>query len=424
MLEERQLPLLPYLSGLSLKYLRSGFPVYSFRPDRTTFFEMKDALPRIFHDLPPRNLLLGEHSCKVVLPAQYLEERETHLLIHNPESQQDLRVSIDDLFYDWDEQRWYGESSADYESGILRLVYPHSLTMAMALKLCALAAMLDFTPDEQTLQRISEAKRDDSLHRSFLRTQLQKIVTGARPSQGFIALERSGLLESFLPELAAGRGLTQNRFHRYDIFHHCIYSCDAVQRNDLHLRLAGLLHDIGKVPTRRQSPSGEPTFHSHEVVGAKIAGNILHRFGFNKQLIQRVKFLVRNHMFHYTSEWTDKTVRRFLSRVSLEELTDLIDLRMADRQGSGKSRMLPPQIRKLLLHIEKIRKEEAELKVRDLKVGGEDLMELGLPPGPLYGAILKGLLEQVKEGRLENTREALLPALSEAVSQATRSSTG
>ncbi|EHQ07495.1 HD domain-containing protein [Leptonema illini] len=422
---ERLCPsLLPYLSGRSLKYLRSGFAVYSFQPDEQTYIDVKEALPRIFHDIADRNLMMAEHSTKIVLPAKYCEEREVHLLIHNPSARHDLQISVDDLFYDWDQSRWQGPSYQDYEGGVLRLVSPTELTMAAALKLCAMTSMLDFTPDDETLTRIREAKPDETLHRSFLRTQLQKIVTGARPSQGFITLERAGLLDAFLPELAASRGLTQNRFHRYDIFHHCIYSCDSVERNDLHLRLAGLLHDIGKVPTRRQTSSGEPTFHSHEVVGAKITGNILHRFGFNKELIQRVKFLVRNHMFHYTAEWTDRTVRRFLARVSLEELTDLIDLRMADRQGSGKGGMLPPQIRKLLHHVEKIRSEEAELKIRDLQVKGEDFMALGIPPGPLYGDILKELLEKVKKGELENTKEALLPAMTEAISRATKSSTG
>jgi putative nucleotidyltransferase with HDIG domain len=407
--------LLPYLSGRSMKYLRSGFAVYSFQPDAKTYLKMQEVLPRIFADAAHRNLRIDQHTCKVVLPANYCEKREVHLLIHNPAARHDLHISVDDLFYDWNQRCWQGPSLQDYTAGVLRLVSPARLTMAGALKLCSMASMLDFTPDDETLDRIRNAAPDDSLHRSFLRMQLQKIVTGARPSQGFITMERAGLLEAFLPELAAARGLTQNRFHRYDIFYHCIYSCDAIERNDLHLRLAGLLHDIGKVKTRRLTDSGEPTFHSHEVVGAKIAGSILHRFGFNRELIQRVKFLVRNHMFYYTAEWTDRAVRRFLARVSLEELSELIELRMADRLGSGKSGTLPPQIRKLLHHVEKIREEEAELKIRDLMVNGEDLMALGIPPGPIYGRILKELLERVKRGELENTREALIPAMTEAV---------
>lgn len=410
------------ISGFSLKYLRSGKPVLVILPEPDAYDGMssrlQDGFTRAGEQVHPTQASLRVTLSPEAGPAG--TEPQTQIIVQNPAVPPDLILSTDRLFYNPDRNQWAGPDQAetDYLRGVLRLEAPLQLDAASAVRLCTLSAMLDFFPCEETIQAMQLAASPESLaglSRSFQRAQLQKMVTGARPSQGFLALDRSGLIEWFLPELGRGRGLMQNRHHQYDIFRHCIYSCDAAERNDLHLRLAGLLHDVGKVPTRREGGSGEATFHNHEVIGAKIAGQILFRFGFSRDIIEKVKFLVRNHMFHYTNEWTDRAVRRFLSRVSLRDLTDLIDLRVADRRGSGKTTALPPQIRKMLYHIEKIRQEEAELKVRNLAVGGEDLMALGMPPGPEYGMVLKRLLDRVKCGELANERAALLPALEDIV---------
>ncbi len=246
-----------------------------------------------------------------------------------------------------------------------------------------------------------------SLPVSFLRGCLTAICTGRRPSEGFFFLEKYGALDRFLPELAQARGVSQNRFHLYDVFDHSVFSLDAVSVPDLSIRLAALFHDLGKTATRRETENGEASFHNHELVSARLAVGILKRFGYPVPFGKKTVFLVRNHMFHYTDEWTDKAVRRFAAKTGTDSLNDLITLRLADRTGSGKKSDLPKAIQKLIRHIEEVQAKEAELKVRDLAVGGSDLMEMGVLPGPQMGQILKTLLELVKSEVIPNEKEPL-----------------
>lgn len=244
--------------------------------------------------------------------------------------------------------------------------------------------------------------------RSTMRRLFINILLGNRPGAAFLYLSEVGALEWFLPELAAGKGLAQNRYHRYDIFEHNVYTCDAVTEKDLALRLAGLFHDTGKVDTRCVRENGESTFYNHELFSTRHADRIMKRFGFPPELTKRVKFLVRNHMFHYTTQWTDRAVRRFIKKAAPEDLEDLIRLRLADRTGSGKRQELPRAIQDLMRHIKDVQEKEAEMKVRDLSINGHMLIKMGMKPGPTMGNILKKLLDRVKSGELENDEETLL----------------
>ncbi|HNL10342.1 MAG TPA: hypothetical protein PKM44_07510, partial [Turneriella sp.] len=123
---------------------------------------------------------------------------------------------------------------------------------------------------------------------------------------------------------------------------------------------------------------------------------------------QKVKFLVRNHMFHYTDEWSDKAVRRFVKKVPLEELQDLISLRLADRKGSGKKTAFPKALQKLIDHIDEIIAKEQEFKIKDLAVNGHTLMEMGIPASRQMGDILKYLHAEVAAGRAANETEILV----------------
>jgi len=318
-------------------------------------------------------------------------------------------ISIDNL--EFADGQWVGSDLAvkDLCDGVIRHV-GGQLDMALALKICAISAMLDFGIDEKTWESCVENFDLDairSLPIPFQRKIVQNVVSGAKPSRGFVALANLGALVFLLPELAHGENLSQNRFHKHDIFYHSIYACDAVEDQNLPLRLAALLHDVGKSATRRVKENGEATFHNHEVVGARQADRMLKRLGFAPELISKVRFLVRNHMFHYTPDWTDQAVRRFIRRVSPDQMRDLIALRIADRKGSGKRASIPAPVYDFLAHMERIRVEEKELKIRDLAIGGHDLMQMGMAPGPVMGDILKLLLERVKNGELANDESSL-----------------
>jgi poly(A) polymerase/tRNA nucleotidyltransferase (CCA-adding enzyme) len=222
-------------------------------------------------------------------------------------------------------------------------------------------------------------------------------------------MRESGLLGLFLPELAASHGMTQNKYHLHDIYYHSIYSCDAAPGKDPVLRLASLLHDLGKVPTRRAAEDGEHTFYNHEVIGARIARRVMKRLKFSNEEIERVTNLVVNHMFHYTDEWTDGAVRRFMRKVGVENLKDILEIRMADRRGNGMRDGMPQPIRELLRRIDRVIEAENAITVRDLDIDGYALMdEFGVKPGPVIGHILNELLEVVLDSPELNTRETLL----------------
>ena len=399
------------LSGESLKYFRSGNPVAVFRLPAHRMEAIRAFPQSNLDELIQSSDSSDEIKWLLALPGQ---DEDFHLRFVREDSEDaELAPEFTVDLLRFKEGQWTGSEPgrADYLSGILRPLKDRDWTTADTLRLPGLAAMLDFDLPAELKSHLAEAwsvEAAEQLSRKFLRRSFQKVVCGARPSTGFLLLDEVGALQWFLPDLAKGKGLTQNRYHKHDIFHHLIYACDSVDRPILKLRLAALLHDIGKSDTRREQPGGEATFHNHEVVGARITERIMRRFGFDANLGKRVKFLVRNHMFHYTSEWSDRAVRRFMQKVSPSQLEDLIALRLADRKGSGKSRALPRAIKDLIRHIEEIRRQESELKIRDLQIGGGELMELGMPPGPEMGDLLRKVLDAVKAGELPNEKEALV----------------
>ena len=330
----------------------------------------------------------------------------------SPSSPSGPTLSTDLLIYDPRVNRWVGpaESEEDLRNGTLRPDLSTRWDNDTILELAGLASRMDAElPREMVgaLSWIFSPETAASLPKRFLQKQLSRIVTGRKPSRGFQLLDDLGALEWFLPELYAARGLAQNRYHRYDIFTHSVYTCDAIPEGDLILRLAGLIHDLGKVETRKEKPGGEATFHNHELVSARHAERITRRFGYPPAIGKRIRFLVRNHMFHYTNDWTDRAVRRFASKIDHETLEDLITLRLADRKGSGKRHALPRAILDLMDHIREVKEKEAEFKIRDLVLDGHDLMNLGIPPGPGMGEILKELHRKVVEGELPNEKESL-----------------
>ncbi len=297
-----------------------------------------------------------------------------------------------------------------------RLTFGEAVSVREALQLAVLAAR--FPHVEINVPGLAEnTSAWEAVPASARRVAFRGIILGRKPSSGLRLLDHLGLLEKFLPEVTAGRHLTQNRFHVHDIFEHLLRSVDGAYDLNEPVRWAALLHDVGKVPTRVEGPNGEATFHNHEMYSARMAVPIMKRLAVPIAIGQKVKFLVRNHMFHYTDEWSDKAVRRFVKKVPLEELQDLIHLRLADRKGSGKKTAFPKALQKLIGHIDEIIAQEKEFKIRDLAIDGHTLMELGMPQSRAMGDMLKFLFEEVKANRLENTAEALTGVVKQRLSE-------
>ena len=179
------------------------------------------------------------------------------------------------------------------------------------------------------------------------------------------------------------------------------------------LRLAALFHDIGKFYAKRDVEKGDSgkksVFYNHEIVGAAVTKKILKRLKFSNSDIRFITHLIRNHMFHYTNQWSDGAVRRFIRKVELENLESLFELRKADRIGNGLKKGESRSIVNLKNRITRVLEEANAITVKDLAVNGHDIMNnFNIEPGPSIGKILNSLLEEILDDPDKNTKETLL----------------
>lgn len=239
-----------------------------------------------------------------------------------------------------------------------------------------------------------------------IRDELVKILASDRPAEGIQKLHDLKLLNYILPEVEEGYGMKQNKHHVYTVFDHSVLALKHCPNPAWQVRLAALLHDVGK-PRTKKIIKGEATFYNHELVGARMVEKIMKRLHFSAEDSRRVVNLVRNHMFYYNvDEVTAASVRRLIVKVGEENLSDLIDLRIADRLGSGVAKAMPYKLRHLQYMMDKVRHDPVSVKM--LKINGDDLIkELGLEPGPKIGAILDCLLAEVIEDPDLNTKPYL-----------------
>lgn len=229
-----------------------------------------------------------------------------------------------------------------------------------------------------------------------IRDELIRVLRSDRAYDGVMKLHELKLLQYIIPELEKGIGVAQDRHHIHTVFKHSVLALKFCPSKDWRVRLASLLHDIAKPDTKRMD-KGHATFYNHDILGAKYAKKIAQRLKFSGVDAEKVATLVKNHMFYYNvGEVTAASVRRLIKKVGEENLKDLIDLRVADRLGSGVPKAKPYKLRHLEYMMEKVRKDP--LSVKMLKIGGNDIMQiLAIPPGPKIGAILDVLLAEVIE---------------------------
>lgn len=275
------------------------------------------------------------------------------------------------------------------------------------LRAVRFACQLDFEIEKKTFRAIQKNKdlmKFVSCER--IRDEFEKIILSDRASEGIELLRESGLLKYIIPELEKGIGVRQNRHHIYTIYEHSVLSLKHCPSKKLEVRLASLFHDIAK-PQTKAGTGQDSTFYNHDYLGAKFAKKILARLKFPNKTIEKVSLLVKNHMFYYNvDEVSEAGVRRLIRRTGKENLKDLMDLRIADRLGSGVPKAKPYKLRHLEYLIEKVSKDPISAKM--LKINGQDIMKiLNATPGPKIGAILKVLLSEVIEDPEKNTKEYL-----------------
>jgi poly(A) polymerase/tRNA nucleotidyltransferase (CCA-adding enzyme) len=277
------------------------------------------------------------------------------------------------------------------------------------LRAVRFAATLDFKIEPKTLKAIEKnAGWIQAISKERIRDELMKILEAEKPVTGIELLRKTKLLGYILPELEKGVGVSQNKFHIYDIYEHSIRSLQAAadKKFNLEVRFAALLHDIGK-PETKEGEGPDSTFYNHDYVGAKFTARILSRLKFPKKFIEKVVILVRNHMFISDPDRiTEAGARRLIRRVGLENIPDLINLRMADRLGMGRPKARPYRLRTIEYLIEKVSKDPISVKM--LKINGNEIMDLlKIQPGPKIGALLDVLLAEVIENPEKNIQDYL-----------------
>ena len=281
-------------------------------------------------------------------------------------------------------------------------------------------AVLGFRMEQETFEAMEKTVK------SFLmvsaerkRDEIIKITEAKRPSLGWEVLRKANYIKAIFPEMGKMIGTAQGGLHRYDVWNHSIMACDFCADAAWQVKLAALLHDIGKPfaayedkeggKSSGAEKNGRVTFYGHEEEGEAIVERWMERMRFSGDDTKRVTRLIRHHMINYSPEWTDAAVRRFIKRTGEDLLDDMVRLVEADIKARGTIGESLSLLNELKSRINGQLARNVALVVKDLCVDGRDVMkELDLDPGPRVGKILQSLLDSVIENPSLNRREKLL----------------
>ena len=268
------------------------------------------------------------------------------------------------------------------------------------VRLARFAAVLGATPDPAAQSAATAmAGQLDTISRERIRDELDKLLVAEFAAVGLDLLVETGLADRFLPELPALRLERDPLHHHKDVYRHTLAVVENCPRHDGVLRLAALLHDIGKPATREFHSDGKVSFHHHEVVGARMAEKRLKELKYPNDVVQQVRDLVFLHLrFHGygEQEWTDSAVRRYARDAGTpQQLWRLNQLTRADitTQNRAKARRLQAAVDDLEQRIALLEEQEELSKLRPALDGNEIMAHLGIPPGPLVGQAWNMLLE-------------------------------
>lgn len=287
-----------------------------------------------------------------------------------------------------------GEAAAIFSADALRM-----------MRAARFSAQLDFAIEAETLSAITELHSlIDEISPERIREELSSILVSPRPGKGLQVLQESGLLNKILPELQECYGFDQrNPHHDKDVYEHIVAVVENTPR-ELTVRLAALLHDIGKPLCQTVDEKGIGHYYGHEREGAELAGKILRRLRYDNETIAVVKTLVREHMLRIN--YPRMNPAKLLARVGPGLIESLFVLQEADaKAGADRSTEGIEQMRML---IRNALADKRPFSKTDLAVTGRDLLEAGVPAGAKLGQTLDKLLAAVIRNPDLNTREELL----------------
>jgi len=285
------------------------------------------------------------------------------------------------------------------------------------LRAIRIATELSFTIDRETWKEIiSDAPLIEKVSGERIRIELLRILASDNAYEGIMLLQKSNLLNYILPELMDGVGISQKRPGRHhvdDVFTHNVLSLKFCPSKDPIVRLAALLHDVGKPKVMGKDEEGLVIFYNHEVSGANIAREICDRLKFSKKERDKIVNLIRWHMFTVDEKLSDAGIRRFIRRIGVENVKDMMDLRIGDRLGGGTQTAESWRLKLFKKRIEDQLKP-LPFSINDLAIDGNDIIkELNIKPGPKIGEILQKLFLEVDEDLSKNKKEYLMKRIKE-----------
>jgi tRNA nucleotidyltransferase (CCA-adding enzyme) len=310
----------------------------------------------------------------------------------------------------------------DIENGVLKTVHPNSFRDDSSRTMRALTALSKhgLQPDEETREQMR-------LHGPYLKNtpmetigqELEKILSGNYPSEAIKLGQETGVLEHFLPEVHTTFGFDQkNPYHKHDLGTHLMNVLKNVSglTNDTDVRMAALLHDIGKPSSMWEDENGVGHFYkgeqgqgaNHDEVGAEMAEGILSKLRYPANRISRVKHLINNHMFPTFN--SPKGARKFLNNSGSSEVAnDLLNLREADHMGKGNEQATRMMVDKMRNLVDNETASQTVFSPKDLAINGNDIIKvLGISAGPQVGEVIKKLMDLVIEHPSLNNRQELL----------------
>jgi len=282
------------------------------------------------------------------------------------------------------------------------------LRMVRACRLTALGEGWHI-PESEKLAIKDHAHEINRISKEHTRDELLKALSYPNPENFIRALHDCKLLEHIIPPLHACIGVEGGTYHAENVYKHCTASLAASVKltdNPL-LRLAALLHDVGKATTVSTGQDGRTHFYRHEVEGAAIVYKWMQEYKFSKKETEYVSRMIRGHQFRFMEDSKISTIRKWLQKAG-PEWRDLITLRCADRRGNLAKKdkpMMTRYMKDLVSKAEAILSRHDALFREDLAINGDDLKELGIPSGPLFAEIFQNLLGIVITDPERNTRE-------------------
>jgi len=310
----------------------------------------------------------------------------------------------------------------DIENGVLRTVHPNSFRDDSSRTMRALTALSKhgLQPDEETKEQMRlHAKNLEKTPTETIGQELEKILSGKHPAEAIRLGHETGVLDQFLPEVHSTFGFDQkNPYHKHDLGTHLMHVLHNTSglTNDTDVRMAALLHDIGKPSSMWEDEQGRGHFYkgpegqgaNHDEVGAEMVEGVLSRLRYPANRISRIKHLVKNHMF--PSFNSPKGARKFLNNTGSHETAhDLLNLREADHMGKGNENATQMMVNKMRTLINQEQTAQTAFSPKDLAINGNDVIKtLGISSGPQVGEIIKKLLDLVIEHPSLNNRQELL----------------